>query len=524
VTGPGGVAPTLEVDQVVKHFGGVRALDGVDLEIRSGEVHCLCGENGAGKSTLIKILGGVHQYGNYRGSIRIDGREARFRGARDAARAGIAVIYQELMLVEAMSVAENLFLGDWPRRGPLIDWPRMVRESAELLCQFGVDVDPESRAGSLGIGRKQQVEILKAVRKRSRVLILDEPTAALGETEVRSLLDLVRRLAHQGVACLYITHRLEEVRSIADRVTVFRDGRNVASFEGGAVSARDLIRAMAGRPLPTASPRRPDSAENGGPPLLEVSSLEVNPPLGETLRLDGISFALRAGEVLGLAGLMGSGRSELLMHLYGAWGTRRAGSVRLCGQIHDSPSPERSLKRGMALLTEDRRRFGLIPDQSVVFNLTLSSLPQLIRHGLIDAATEIQTYRQMKATLRVAAASPVMPVRRLSGGNQQKVLLGRVLLTAPRVILLDEPTRGVDVATKFEIYDLINRLTEEGRGVVLVSSELPELLGLCDRLLVLRGGRIAAELPRDRLDQERTVALMLGHDDEPEGRESMAKR
>ena len=389
MTGPDGVAPTLEVDQVVKHFGGVRALDGVDLEIRAGEVHCLCGENGAGKSTLIKILGGVHPHGSYGGTIRIDGREARFRGARDAARAGIAVIYQELVLVEAMSVAENLFLGDWPRRGPLIDWPRMMRESAELLCQFGVDVDPESRAGSLGIGRKQQVEILKAVRKQSRVLILDEPTAALGETEVRSLLDLVRRLAHQGVACLYITHRLEEVRSIADRVTVLRDGRNVASFEGGAVSPRDLIRAMAGRPLPAASPRRSGLIRNRRSAASGSVFARCQPAIGETLRLGDITFELRAGEVVGVAGLMGSGRSELLMHLYGAWGTRRAGSVRLCGQIHDSPSPERSLKRGMALLTEDRRRFGLIPDQSVAFNLTLSSLPQLTRHGLVDAATEI---------------------------------------------------------------------------------------------------------------------------------------
>lgn len=504
--------PRLEARGISKHFGGVKALDEVSLDLRAGEVHALCGENGAGKSTLIKVLSGVHPFGSYAGTIAVEGLEARFRGPRDASRAGIAVIHQELALVEGISVAENLFLGDPPRRGPFVDWARLAREAEALLRRFGLDLDPEAPVGSLGVGRKQQVEILKAVRRRSRVLILDEPTAALGEAEASRLLELVRRLAGEGVGCLYITHRLDEVRAIADRVTVLRDGRSVAAFPTGAVAPGELIRAMAGRPVPEAAPHRQPPADGPGRPLLEVSGLEVAPRRGRSARLSGISFEVRAGEVVGLAGLMGSGRSELLMHCYGSWGVRVAGSVRLLGEPYDEPSPPRSLARGMALVSEDRRRFGLVPDRSVEFNLTLSALGRLTRGGLIDTIEEGRLYRSTAGGLRVRAAGPEQPIRALSGGNQQKVLLGRALLAGPRVILMDEPTRGVDVATKFEIYDLINGLTAEGRVVLLVSSELPELLGLSDRLLVLREGRIVGEFSRDAFDPGLVLAAALGHE------------
>jgi D-xylose transport system ATP-binding protein len=504
--------PRLEARGVSKHFGGVKVLDDVDLDVRASEVHAVCGENGAGKSTLIKVFSGVHPFGSYGGTIRVDGREARFGSPRDARHAGIAVIHQELALVEGMSVTENLFLGDLPRRGPFVDWPRLVRDASELLSRFELDLDPEAPVGSLGVGRKQQVEILKAVRTRSRVLILDEPTAALGEAEASRLLELVRQLAREGVGCVYITHRLDEVRAIADRVTVLRDGRTVAAFPTGAVAAGELIRAMAGRPVCEAAPRRSLPRDGPCPALLDVSGLEVAPRRGRPARLSGISFEVRAGEVVGLAGLMGSGRSELLMHVYGSWGVRTAGSVRLLGEPHDDPTPRTSLTRGLALVSEDRRRFGLVPDRSVEFNLTLSALKRISRGGLLDTIEEGRMYRATAEALRVRAAGPERPIRSLSGGNQQKVLLGRALLSEPRVILLDEPTRGVDVATKFEIYDLINRLTEQGRAVLLVTSELPELLGLSDRLLILRAGRLVLELPRERFDQGRVLEAALGHD------------
>ena len=506
-----GVAPPiLESCGVAMHFGGVKALDGVEFDVRAGEVHALCGENGAGKLTLIKVLSGVHPFGSYSGSIQVDGREARFRSPRDAENAGIAVIHQELALVEEMSVAENLFLGHLPRRGVLVDWPRLTREAAELLRRFDVDVDPEAPAGSLGVGRKQQVAILGAVRKRSRVLILDEPTAALGQAEASRLLNLVRQLAREGVACVYITHRLEEVRAVADRVTVLRDGRSVAAFPTGAVPPGELIRAMAGRPVAEAAPARRPPAAGQGPALLEVSGLAVAADRGRPARLSDITFGVHAGEVVGIAGLMGAGRSELLMHCYGAWGVRMAGSVRLLGEPHDHATPRMSLARGLALVTEDRRRFGLVPDRSVEFNLTLSALKRLANRGLLDMAEEVRLYREMAGLLRVRASSPEMPIRSLSGGNQQKILLGRALLAEPRVILLDEPTRGVNVATKFEIYDLINALTEQGRGVLLVTSELPELLGLSDRLLVLRGADragAAARTVRPRADPRRRTGI-----------------
>jgi D-xylose transport system ATP-binding protein len=308
------------VSQVVKRFGGVTALAGVDFAARAGEVHCLCGENGAGKSTLIKILSGVYPHGAYEGTIYVDGRETRFHGPRDAIRAGIAVIHQELALVEELSIAENLFLGDLPRHGVWVDWVRAAHETVGLLERFGLVIDPWTPAQALGVGRKQQIEILKAIRRRSRVLILDEPTAALGQSEAQSLLALVKQLAGQGVACIYITHRLDEVRAIADRVTVLRDGRSVASFDNGSVPPGELIRAMAGRPITESVPHREPPAEGFGPVMLQVAGLEVSERKAHAAKLIDISFTVRAGEVLGLAGMVGSGRSRLLMHLYAGWG------------------------------------------------------------------------------------------------------------------------------------------------------------------------------------------------------------
>jgi D-xylose transport system ATP-binding protein len=498
----------LRAEELTKSFGGVRALRGVSFDLRAGEIHALCGENGAGKSTLIKVLSGIHPHGSYEGRVRVDGREVVFSGVRDSAAAGIAVITQELALVDEMSVAENIFLAAPPLRagGLLVDWARMRREAAELLGKFGVDLDPSAIVGRLGIGQKQLVEIVKALAMDSRVLILDEPTAALAEHEVRVLLRILRDLRARGLACILISHKLEEVFAVADRVTVLRDGATVATSDAGATNSEEVVRQMVGRELTELFPER--SGEPGGV-LLEVDDLSVRGE-GGARHLDGVSLRLRAGEVLGLGGLMGAGRTELLTHLFGCWGSRVAGRVRLLGRDTGGAGPGELLRRGMALVSEDRRRHGLVLDRSIGFNLSLASLAAISgRAGLVDGRREFKRNEAMARTLRVKAGGQSAPVATLSGGNQQKVVLGKVLLADPRVILLDEPTRGIDIGAKAEIYQIIRQLTAEGRAVLLVSSELPELIGMSDRILMLREGAVAGEFPGGTVTQEELLAAAM---------------
>jgi len=498
----------------------------VAFDLRPGEIHALCGENGAGKSTLIKLLSGIHPAGTYEGELRVDGKGARFASVADAEAAGIAVIYQELALVPEMTVAENLFLGAEPTFGGLIDWSRVYRDSRVLLERFGLRLDPYARTASLGMGHRQLIEILKALRKESSILILDEPTAALSETETATLLDILRDLRRRGIACVYISHRLDEVFAVADRITVLRDGSSVATLEtahtdkGAALSgerstacaSKDgalmgaVIRHMVGREIKDLFPRR---APAPGPVLLSVRGLAVRGPQGDTA-LDDISFDVHAGEVVGLGGLMGSGRSELLMHLFGAWGTRLRGGVEL-GGTPLSGSPGDALRRGLALVTEDRKRYGLVLEQSVGFNLSLSSIAGLTRRGLIDGPREHRASQEIFESLRVKAPGLEARVGSLSGGNQQKVVLGKALLTGPKVIFLDEPTRGIDVGAKLEVYELINRLSEAGKAVVLVSSELPELMGMSDRILMFHEGSVGGSFTRAEATQERLMAAAMGH-------------
>lgn len=489
----------LSLHGVVKRFSGIYALRGVDFALRRGEIHALCGENGAGKSTLIKILSGVHPHRSFEGEYRLDGKEAAFASVRDSQARGIAVIYQELPLVEDMSVAANIFLGAEPhRRGPwplslLIDESSICRQARSLLSRFGILLDPDRKVSSLGAGQKQLVEIARALRNRSRVLILDEPTAALTDRESEALLTLLQELKREGQSILYISHRLDEVMSIADHITVLRDGQSVFSAPAHEVTQPLLVQKMVGRELgelfPPRSEPQPDQV-----PLLTVSGLSVAETKNGSCRLSDISLTVHQGEIVGIYGLLGAGRSELLLHLFGAWGVRQAGSVQRLGVEHAPQGPAESIAAGVLMVSEERRRFGLVMDESIRFNLTLSSLSALLEQGLISHRTEQRVTHQIAQRLRVKAASLEQPVRTLSGGNQQKVVLGKSLLCQPKVILLDEPTRGVDVGAKQEIYALLDELRREGLGVLMVSSDLPELLGMSDRVLVLSNGTIQANL------------------------------
>jgi len=501
-------APLLEARGVVKRFPGVVALKDVSFDVRAGEVHALCGENGAGKSTLIKLLSGVHPHGSYEGELLVDGARAEFRGVGDAQRAGVAAISQELALVPALSVAENVRLGDWPSRGGLVDWEEARRDAREWLGRLGLDVDPDLPVEKLGAGQRQLVEIAKALRKKARALILDEPTAALAEAEARRLMDLVRQLRGQGIGIVYISHRLEEVFALADRVTVLRDGATVGTRSAAEAAREVLIRDMVGREIADLFPRR---AQKPGPVRLEVRGLRVEGDGGGVKRLEDVSFSVRAGEVLGVGGLMGAGRTELVMHLFGASGRRAAGEILVDGEPVRARTTWGALAAGLALVTEDRRRHGLIIEQSVGFNLSLSTLDRLTRGGLLDVHEESALNEQDRADLRIKTPSLDARVGGLSGGNQQKVLVGRARRSGPKVLLLDEPTRGVDVGAKVEIYELINRLTEKGHAVVLVSSELPELIGMSDRIVMMRAGRVMGEFARAEAAPERLIAAALGH-------------
>ena len=492
----------LSARQITKRFPGVTALSGVSFDLREGEIHALCGENGAGKSTLIKLLSGIHAYGSYEGSFEVRGQEAHFASIADAANAGLAVIYQELALVEDMTVAENIFLGAEPRRwGGLVDWPRMFRDAKALLDRFKVTLDPAAEVRSLGVGQKQLVEIVKALAKDSKILILDEPTAALAEHEVLILLDILKDLRQRGIGCIYISHKLDEVFAISDRITVLRDGASVFTRNAADTSKGEVIKHMVGREISDLFPRR---AAHPGEVMLEVRNLGVGS------LLHGISFQLRAGEVLGIGGLMGAGRTELLMHLFGALGKRTSGEVWLDGRPLLARRPEDVIRQGLVLVSEDRRRYGLVLEHEVGFNLSLSSLGQFASAGFINRSRENQANRQYFDSLRIKATGLHDVAGVLSGGNQQKIVLGKALMTGPKVIMLDEPTRGIDVGAKIEIYELINRLTAEGKAVLLVSSELPELMGMSDRILMLHEGRIGGEFTRAEATQERLMEAAMG--------------
>ena len=493
----------LEISNLGKTFAGVRALHDVSFEIERGEVHALVGENGAGKSTLVKILSGVHT--DYTGEVRLEGEPLVLSGPRDAQRHGIAIIHQELNLIPQLTVAENIFLGREPHTAAgLLDTAEMDRAARLLLDRLVLPIPTKRSVRGLRVGEQQLVEVAKALSLDARLLILDEPTSALSEAEIRHLFAVIAGLKAEGVTMIYISHKFDEIFEIADRITVLRDGEYVATVTAAETEQRDLIRMMVGRPLSALFPRTdaPVGAE-----VLRVEDLTLSAHRQVGVRAVGpVSFSVHAGEILGVAGLMGAGRTELLESIYGVPARRRLGGrVFLDGHEQHITSPRAAIAAGLAFVTEDRKTQSLIMRLSVRHNMTLAALRRFMRLFLVRRRAEDAAVQRSVTQLRIKTPGPAAPVDTLSGGNQQKVALAKCLLTEPRVLLLDEPTRGIDVGAKAEIYTLIEALAEQGAGIVMASSELPELLAMCDRILVLCEGQMTAELSRAEATQERIM-------------------
>jgi rhamnose transport system ATP-binding protein len=496
----GQVTPLLEVRGIEKSFPGVRALSGVSFDVRPGEVHALLGENGAGKSTLIKIVSGVYQPDL--GSILVNGEQVHFSSPDDARRAGVATIYQELLLFPELSVAENIFLGHAPLAGAgRIDWRAMRAEAARLLDSLEIDdLSTDQIVGVLTVGNRQRVEILRALSHDARILIMDEPTAALTESDVTRLFDVVRRLKQRGVGIVYISHRLDEIFAIADRVTVLRDGAYVGSRDVADTNVGELVQMMVGRRLESLFPK---TVAPIGAPVLEARDL-VRRPLTK-----GVSLTVRSGEIVGIAGLVGSGRSELAQTLFGMTPSE-SGEIRLNGQSVRIDSPETARARGVAYVPEDRGTQGLVRGMSVLHNFSLAALGSLSRAGFIDRAAERRMALEGVARFSVKTSSVDEIAGRLSGGNQQKIVLGKWLANNPKLLILDEPTRGIDVGAKAEIHRLMSQLAADGVAILMISSELPEVLGMSDRVLVMREGRLVAEFDRADATSEAVGAAMMG--------------
>lgn len=490
-------APLLRLRGIRKAYPGVIALDGVDFDLRAGEVHVLLGENGAGKSTFVRILSGATT--RDAGEIEIDGRAVEIAGPRDAQKLGISAIYQEFNLVPQLSAGENIFLGREPSRGGVLDRRRLVAEAAALLEGLGVRLDPRTPVQALGVAQQQMVEVAKALSTQARVLIMDEPTSALTASEIRELFAAMRGLTARGVGIIYISHRMGEIAQVAHRITVFRDGRRVATV-GGDATVPDLIRMMAGRELTEHFPRR------RGAPGRELLRIEH---LSRGRRLRDVSLTLRAGEVVGIAGLLGAGRTELARAVVGA-DRPESGRVFIQGREVHARGPADTVDRGVGFLPEDRKTQGLVLGLPVSSNLGLPSARRLSRLGVLDARALAALARKWVDDLRIKTPSLAQPVGLLSGGNQQKAVLGKWLATGAQILILDEPTRGIDVGARMEIYELMNRLTDAGAGILMISSDLPEVLGMSDRVLVMREGRIHAEFAAADATQERVLGAALG--------------
>jgi D-xylose transport system ATP-binding protein len=493
---------------ITKTFPGVRALDGVSFSLERGEIHALVGENGAGKSTLMKILGGVYPHPQYGGEIFIEGHEQQFGGVRDAEKANIAVIFQELSLVQEMSVGENIFLGREPSRLGIIRWEELHRRARELLDDLHLAIDPHTPIRSLGIGQQQLVEIAKALSHDARILVLDEPTAALTDGEVETLFVILNKLRQRGVGMIYISHKLNEVFRISDRITVLRDGKTVGTNSTREWTESQIIARMVGREVGDIFPV---INHQQGEVVFEVENFSVDDPVTAGKKIvDDVSFSVRRGEVLGIAGLMGAGRSDLLMAIFGAHAGRVSGRIKLAGRQVHIANPAEAIKQGIGFVTEDRKRFGLVLEQTILNNMTLAGLRRISGRFITSVDAESAAGERAMKDLRIKANSAFTIAGTLSGGNQQKVVLAKWLLTNPRVLFLDEPTRGIDVGAKQEIYAQINALAKDGLAIVLVSSELPEVLGLSDRILVLHEGRITGEFTRAAATAEAVMACATG--------------
>ncbi|WP_030231146.1 multiple monosaccharide ABC transporter ATP-binding protein [Streptomyces sp. NRRL S-350] len=501
--------PVLEMRSISKSFPGVKALSEVNLSVGAGEVHAICGENGAGKSTLMKVLSGVYPHGSYEGEILFEGEPCRFKDIRASEQRGIVIIHQELALVPYLSIAENVFLGNEHASRGIISWHRTLTHAAELLRQVGLDESPHTRIADLGVGKQQLVEIAKALAKKVKLLILDEPTAALNDEDSRKLLDLILELKAQGISCIIISHKLNEIARVADSVTILRDGQTIETIAIGSegISEERIIRGMVGRDL---EHRYPERTPDIGEVAFEVEDWSVRHPIDQQrMVVDGASLNVRCGEIVGIAGLMGAGRTELAMSVFGrSYGRWADGRVRLHGrEIHTRTVPE-AIGHGIAYVTEDRKQFGLNLIDDISRNISLSALGKVAKYGRVNRHEETRVAESFRRTMNIKAPTVFTRTGTLSGGNQQKVVLSKWIFAEPEVLILDEPTRGIDIGAKAEIYTVIAELAAQGKAVLVISSELPELLGLCDRIYTMAEGRITGEVARADATQESLMRLM----------------
>jgi putative multiple sugar transport system ATP-binding protein len=500
----------LEMRNVSKSFAGVQALRDVNFSVHAGQIHALVGENGAGKSTLMKVLSGVYPHGSYEGTIVFEGEERRFRDINDSEALGIIIIHQELALIPLMSIAENIFLSHPPSKLGVIDRDEVYRRTRDLLAQVGLKESPDTLITDLGVGKQQLVEIAKALSKRVRMLILDEPTASLNEADSAALLERLMTFREQGIGSILISHKLNEVAKVADHITVLRDGRTVDSIDCHAEAIQEdrIIRSMVNRDM---AHRFPERNSRVGEPVLTVENWSVYHPIHpERQVIKNVNFSVKRGEVVGIAGLMGAGRTEFAMSLFGrCWGTNISGSLRLEGREMMLPSVAAAIDAGLAYVTEDRKQLGLILADDVRKNITLASLEQVAPRRVIDDIAELKVASDYRNRMRIRCSDVYQETGQLSGGNQQKVVLSKWLMTDPKVLILDEPTRGIDVGAKYEIYCIINELAEAGRGVVVISSEMPELLGICDRICVMNEGAFVGEFGGSEATQEKIMRAIM---------------
>jgi putative multiple sugar transport system ATP-binding protein len=508
----------LEMQGITKTFPGVRALDDVNLKVAAGEIHAVVGENGAGKSTLMKVLSGVYPHGTYDGAIRFIGEERRFSGIADSEHLGIIIIHQELALVPLLSIAENIFLGNEQSRFGVIDWTAVNNRTRELLAKVGLAEEPTTLVTNIGVGKQQLVEIAKALAKDVKLLILDEPTASLNESDSDALLELLLEFKAQGISSILISHKLNEIAKVADSITILRDGHTVETLDcrQGAVSEDRIIRGMVGRAMDDRfPPRQPEIGET----VFEVRNWSVNHqvhPERELIR--DVGFHVRRGEIVGIAGLMGAGRTELAMSIFGrSYGQRIRGEVLIEGKPVDVSTVGRAIDNGIAYVTEDRKQLGLVLGEDIRKNVTLANLPGVSTRGVIESHRETGVAGAYRQKLSIRSSSIFQETVNLSGGNQQKVVLSKWLFAGPKILILDEPTRGIDVGAKYEIYTIINELAAEGKSVILISSEMPELLGMADRIYVMNEGRFVGEFSAAEASQELIMRAIVKSGEETHG-------
>jgi D-xylose transport system ATP-binding protein len=500
----------LDIQHVTKQFPGVTALDDVSIKIKRGEIHGICGENGAGKSTLMLILKGVHPYGSYDGKIIYEGEELILEGGaiRQSSKKGIAIVFQELTLIPDMTVGENVFLGREPTEGAGINWNKLYSDTQAILDKYDLDVEANETVRNIGVGKMQLTEIAKALSEDAKILILDEPTSALSEDEIDKLMDILKRLKRHGVTCIYITHKLPELFRITDTITVLRDGKVVTSQPTNQITEDQLIRHMVGREI---KERFPKGHNKPGEVFFEVKGLHaIDPEQGNKKVLKGVDLNLRKGEIFGIAGLMGSGRTELVTTLFGEYGKIIEGSIVLDGQELKIKNSHEAMTQGISLVPEDRKRFGLVLIQSIQKNISLANLDQFSTSFSINFNAENKACSNFAQKLSIKAPSLQVMAQKLSGGNQQKVVISKWLMTNPKILIMDDPTRGIDVGAKFEIYKLMNQLSEEGISIIMISSDLEEIIAMCDRIMVMCEGQSMGTLSRDEFDREKIMAMATG--------------